>query len=399
MYKPLIASGTVKHAQKFSASGLQKQYLTVSQQTMSSHISTSNFLRYVHPALEIPPAIQKVLLPNPTLSVAQFLQFPLPPISPFSEGHLPAAFFSCHGPTVDDSCLISKIPVPTAERVEELHEAWKSAASMGWTSVVCPHTAMASGMCVPLWIITYWTEVINLCIMREPWVRAETALRKRKKSHKNSGALIDQTYLALSTLQWSGDIQGFDNAEPMNHLARYATHQWLTDVHENQMLNMLRQELLLDPTKQDIEVQSLTFMTWIESGYNRRDKYDGSQYFSQACCLGEELSAGIWKSVLLLKNLNNEHWVALVLDFKNSCIRYGDSFDEDAPPKLMCAVEWWTYYHTGRHFTHAKLAITMQTDGFSCGLLAYNALAQMLIQRSTCWSMPQQWMMRGWRCC
>jgi hypothetical protein len=81
------------------------------------------------------------------------------------------------------------------------------------------------------------------------------------------------------------------------------------------------------------------------------------------------------KSVLLLKNLNNEHWVALVLDFKNSCIRYGDSFDEDAPPKLMCAVEWWTYYHTGRHFTHAKLAITMQTDGFSCGLLAYNALA------------------------
>lgn len=52
MYKPLIAGGTVKHAQKFSASSLQKQYLTVSQQTMSSHISTSNFLCYVHPALD-----------------------------------------------------------------------------------------------------------------------------------------------------------------------------------------------------------------------------------------------------------------------------------------------------------------------------------------------------------
>jgi hypothetical protein len=243
---------------------------------MSSHISTSNFLRYIHPALEIPPAIQKMLFPNPTLSVAQFLQFPLPPISPFSDGHLPAGFFSRHMPTVDDISLISKIPVPAAERVEELREACKSAASMGWTSMVCPHTAMASGMCVPLWIITYWTEVINLCITREPWVHAETALRKRKKSRKNSGALIDKTYLALSTLQWSGNIQGFDNTELMNHLARYATHQWLSDVHKNQMLDMLRQELLLDPTKQDIEVQSLTFMAWIESGYNRGDEYEES---------------------------------------------------------------------------------------------------------------------------
>ena len=98
---------------------------------------------------------------------------------------------------------------------------------------------MASGKCVPLWIITYWTEVINLQAMREPWVHANTALQKRKKGHRDSSALIDETYLALSTLQWSGNIEGFDNEEPVNHLGRYATHQWLSDVHKNQMLNML----------------------------------------------------------------------------------------------------------------------------------------------------------------
>ena len=118
-------------------------------------------------------------------------------------------------------------------------------------------------------------------------------------------------------------------------------------------------------------------MTWIERAYKERDsaQYAESQYFAQARRLGEALSAGTRKSVLMLKNLNNEHWVALDLNFKDSCIWYGDSFGEEPPPELMCAVEWWTHHHTGRDFTQAKLPITTQNDGFSCGLLAYNALA------------------------
>ena len=175
---------------------------------MSSQALQGKFLQYLHPALAIPPNLQKVLFPNPALSVTQFLQFPLPPISPFSAGHLPVEFFSQHAPTVDDIGLIS---VPTAETLEELCQACKTATLLGSTSVVCPHTALAIGKHAPLWIITYWTEVINLRALRQPWVHAETALRKRKKGCKNSNTLIDETYLALSTLQWSGDIQGFNN--------------------------------------------------------------------------------------------------------------------------------------------------------------------------------------------
>jgi hypothetical protein len=126
---------------------------------------------------------------------------------------------------------------------------------------------------------------------------------KRKKGKKDSNTLIDETYLALSTLQWPGKVQGLDNEQPMNHLTRYVTHQWLLDVHRNQMLDMLCQKLLLDPTKLDIEVQSLTFMTYIECGYKQHNsrQYAESQYFAQACCLGEALSMGARKSVPLLK--------------------------------------------------------------------------------------------------
>lgn len=347
------------------------------QKIMSSAALSSKFLRYIHPGLEIPADLQKVLLPTPALSVTQFLQFPLPSVSPSPTVYPPSAFFSQHAPTTDDVSLISKLPVPSIPTIQGLHQACKSTFLSENASFLCPHAPLASGLRVPLWTITYWTEVIDLRKTREPWVRAEAALRKRKKGSRHSSSLIDEAYLALSTLQWSGNIQGFDNEEPINHLARYATHQWLSDIHENQMLDILRRELLLDPTTSGIEVESLEFLGYIESAYKQRGsgEYEESKYFAHTRRLGKELSSGARKSVLLLKNLDNEHWVALDLNFKESYIRYGDSFGEEPPPELMCAVDWWTYHHTGQEFGHSKLAITCQEDGFSCGLLAYNCLA------------------------
>lgn len=49
----------------------------------------------------------------------------------------------------------------------------------------------------------------------------------------------------------------------------------------------------------------------------------------------------------------------------------------------MCTVEWWTHHHTGHGFACEKLPITRQDDGFSCGLLAYNAL--------THWANPEKY--------
>jgi hypothetical protein len=288
-------------------------------------------------------------------------------------------FFSHHPPTVEDVGLISKIPVPSVETVKELQQACKDsdAHMLGHhVSVLCPHASLGSDERAPLWIIAYWTEVINLRATREPWVRAEVALRKRKKGDKETTTLIDETYLALSTLRWSGDIQGFDNMRPMNQLAKYATHQWLSDVHEDQMLDLLRQTLLLNPATHAIEVGNLDFMFYVERGYEQRDSgYAKMKYFARTRHLGELLSSGTRKSILLLKNLNNKHWVGLDLNFEESCIWYGDSLGEEAPPEVMRTVEWWTHYHSGRKFAYGKLDITAQLDGFSCGLLAYNALA------------------------
>jgi hypothetical protein len=218
--------------------------------------------------------------------------------------------------------LISKIPVPCPTIVAELVEACKATITSGHLSVSCPHATLAPSERMPIWIITYWTETINLRKICEPWVLAEEALRKQKRGWKKSKALVDKAFLALSTLQWSGTIQGFDNNEPISDLARYCTHQWLSDVHKNQMLDLLRRDLILDPMASHIEVENLAFMLFIERGYEARNSRDYEQrnYFAHARGLGEALSCGTRETVKLIKNLGNKHWVSIDLDFKGSCI-------------------------------------------------------------------------------
>jgi hypothetical protein len=67
------------------------------------------------------------------------------------------------------------------------------------------------------------------------------------------------------------------------------------------------------------------------------------------------------------------------VDFKASKILYGDSMGGAIDEDIEEILTWWTYHHTGVTFTKSYLPITRQRDGFSCGLLAWNALAAYLL--------------------
>jgi hypothetical protein len=40
-------------------------------------------------------------------------------------------------------------------------------------------------------------------------------------------------YDALGSISWAGNVKGFSNYKPIYKLATYATHHWLSDVHED----------------------------------------------------------------------------------------------------------------------------------------------------------------------
>jgi hypothetical protein len=67
--------------------------------------------------------------------------------------------------------------------------------------------------------------------------------------------------------------------------------------------------------------------------------------------------------------------VEVVLDFQKREIWYGDSLRQQMPEIMKEVLEWWTYFHCGKQFTHQSLPVTTQKDSFSCCLLAGDALA------------------------
>ncbi|KAJ8579778.1 hypothetical protein M405DRAFT_754106 [Rhizopogon salebrosus TDB-379] len=188
--------------------------------------------------------------------------------------------------------------------------------------------------------------------------------------------LISKVMDVLFRLSWTDVIKGFDAQEHVYELAKYATTHWLSDTHENQMLDLLRQKVHRHPGGMLVEVENTYFYGYLVKGYEARQtgQYKADRYFTHTREIGHALSTGLRSQIGCIANINGNHWVAFVLDFRQRSILIADSLGVDVGD-LLNVLHWWTSHHTGHHFTQQSLAITHQLDGFSCGLLSFNALA------------------------
>jgi hypothetical protein len=193
--------------------------------------------------------------------------------------------------------------------------------------------------------------------------------------------LIEGVYNALGSISWFGNIKGFENSEPIWNLARYATDQWLSNVHQNQMTDLLCLELWFHQASRLIEVEHTYFFKTLKLAYESRNtgEYEMSKYFARTCKIGMALASGMRKSLGFLLHVNNNHWIAIVLDFTHCDTVKFSSATHNPDPALLDILSWRTHHHTSCTFTTALLPTTVQHDTFSCGVLAFNALAHYVL--------------------
>jgi hypothetical protein len=84
-------------------------------------------------------------------------------------------------------------------------------------------------------------------------------------------------------------------------------------------------------------------------------EYKG-RYFARACETGDAMASGIGSCIGFLVNINENHWVAVVIDFESSTIFYGDSIYTKPPTGFLTVLHWWTHHHTGQHFEENHLS-------------------------------------------
>ncbi|KAI0311945.1 hypothetical protein OF83DRAFT_1068002, partial [Amylostereum chailletii] len=184
-----------------------------------------------------------------------------------------------------------------------------------------------------------------------------------------------EVYDILAILPWHGAMCGFDNPEPTYKLATYITpHAWLSDVHEDQMLELLQQDIVSH--RAHIELENLNFMTKMKRAYHDQSHYMSHREFLRLRGVGSALAEGRQRAVGMVVHVMDCHWVALAIDFVRSEILYGDPKGWAPDTEVMEAAQWWASHHGQKPFTFQHLESSHQQDNHNCGLLTFNSLAQ-----------------------
>jgi hypothetical protein len=98
------------------------------------------------------------------------------------------------------------------------------------------------------------------------------------------------------------------------------------------------------------DIENVQYSTKLKLAYKSCERYATDSRFQWVHVTGETLAGGMRQELEFIANIDDNHQVAVVLDFKNHLILYGDSMGNLPSEKLLDALKWWTHLHTGKNF-------------------------------------------------
>jgi len=317
----------------------------------------------------LPPDLYQYL-PNESLSVQHFLDIKLPSYLETTPFLQPQKYLSGLEPTTTKADEILCLPSPPESTVKILTKLIHDEAVK---SIECPHSASVTRGCrYPVWIVLIWQELFHIRRDQKRWQHAVTNFetgRSLEAGHK----IFNAVKTALLYTPWTGQLQGFTNTIDLQQLSAYLTHEWLTDEYELLMLDVLKSDLLANNCT-NIFIEDPAFATLLEVAYENQEDYTTSKGYQWIHTRGEELASGQKQYLATIVNQHDMHWTAVVIDFEQHEILYGDLFQNAMDSNLCSILDWWVQEHSGQLFAHRLLPITRPQDNFSCGMLAWDAI-------------------------
>lgn len=336
-------------------------------------------------AISIPTSIQTQILPKTNISIHEFCKYTLPPVQA-TVSTSPAdalSFYSKSPPALANADLLRKIkylPIPSPSVIQAVRDAAKKAWLDGYTSVRYIHLDDTATTCFPLWIISFWTEVLVLAKVLKSWRKSVEWLKQQKRTKKADvhREAAEQCELMLRVLPWGVEKQGVSDNEPIHSLWRLLGPNWLSGSVMNDLLHLLRSEADNDATFQ-FEGTALTQKVCEAFKPPKDDEYHQDTKFRWLRTVGEDMVRNN-KLILTYAHINENHWGLVIIDPKQRCIHLGDSLGiENVPNNIKNAYLRWSKALTQTEFTIQALDIGRQTDSVSCGIFAHLGAACFLL--------------------
>ncbi|KAJ7699460.1 hypothetical protein B0H14DRAFT_3528477 [Mycena olivaceomarginata] len=265
-------------------------------------------------------------------------------------GHV---FFSHDGNQESDLDLLMEIKVPPPTVISQLIAVARQQYLDGAESICIPWT----GQLFPLWVLDLWSElqpVVKPSV--DGWAKAlKWLMRTELKGYRVE---VKETLRLLETVAWTGHIpldgvvcEPADGSDAGPLAARH------------------RKKI---PT-QGIQMMTTAITTEILVQYRKTPRnYDpnGGRFLQRfgATFTDQPEFAGIY-------HVNQNHWVAAVVDVLGKSIEFGDpGGEEDAD--VCAALQWFVEQHLpNSDLSSIELACTKQKDAHNCGLYTPNAIA------------------------
>lgn len=194
--------------------------------------------------LKIPKELQRALLPSQTLTVNELLDFHLP-VQQISTVFTQPDQYLSSDPINCPRFNAADVLVPPSPVIKALSHAILTADKLDKVqSLRCPHMAMCSGTLYPLWLLTFWSELARIRFIKERWEQAVLYL-----ATPNASGLLakraEEVCQEIRDLPWDALIEGFEDQCPLFRLHTFCSQDWLTSVHINHMLDLLKYDLEL----------------------------------------------------------------------------------------------------------------------------------------------------------
>lgn len=318
--------------------------------------------------LKFPPEIQQHL-PAITLSVPRFIALNLPTPAATTQLTRAESYVSGLQPTVDNVNEITLLLSPPDDILTTIQQSMRSGIVK---SILCPHSPTADSQRYPLWLASFWFQLSAMRKIQKKWITAIRNLELQMNQDPESIPLR-RAFNALSHIPWTGQLQGFHDTIELEKLSTYFTQEWLSDDHELVMLSALKDDLRA-AGKEDSFIENTSFMLLLGNAYKDQQKYTTERCYEWLRHRGDELAIGEKRYLSTIANQDGVHWVAIILDFDQQRILYGDPFGNRISAEHHTIINWWTEHHVGVHFTLHDLPTKRQVDNFSCGILSWDSL-------------------------
>ncbi len=265
--------------------------------------------------LAIPPH-ERLFLPSEDLSITALLQLELPS-QPLVLAYEKAQTAFTHLPPTESLNAVSmkSRPIPPSDYIKTLWSAFGQAWFDGAQSVVDFRYKQSR---LPLYVITYWDEMSRALQHAKSWKRARGWAMSWLSKLDDGEMLREAVGGVLDSLAWGLGLRALGASSTVDSLAKLLSDDWLDDC----VIDMLVTDLnLRAPPDSRTEVATLAFVFHVIASYGPKARKDPLAGLLQR--YAERARTGELRRLFFPAHLNNNHWVAFLVDFEDESISYG----------------------------------------------------------------------------